>query len=158
MTPAIQLLKKHAVAFSLHPYDHDPTNTHFGEEAAEKLGISLDQTFKTLMVSASGESKPIGVMVLPVSHQLSLKKAAKALGVKKVDLAPLDMAQKTSGYLVGGISPLAQKKALPTWIDESAKHWEHIYISGGKRGLDIALAAHDLAKLTRGQFADLRDE
>ncbi|MBE2895365.1 Cys-tRNA(Pro) deacylase [Pasteurellaceae bacterium HPA106] len=157
MTPAIQLLKKHAIMFTLHPYEHDPNNTHFGEEAAQKLGVSLAQTFKTLMV-AGPDNKPIGVMVLPVSHQLSLKKAAKALGVKKLELAPLDMAQKSSGYLVGGISPLAQKKALPTWIDASAKQWDNIYISGGKRGLDIALAPADLATLTRGQFADLLDE
>ncbi|MBE2898436.1 Cys-tRNA(Pro) deacylase [Pasteurellaceae bacterium TAE3-ERU1] len=156
MTPAIQLLKKRAIAFTLHPYEHDPNNTHFGEEAAQKLGVSLEQTFKTLMVATA--DKPIGVMVLPVSHQLSLKKAAKALGVKKLELAPLDMAQKSSGYLVGGISPLAQKKALPTWIDESAKNWDVIYISGGKRGLDVALRADDLATLTRGQFTDLLDE
>ena len=150
MTPAINLLKKNKCDFKIHKYDHDPECTNFGEEAALKLGLDENQVYKTLLVELT--PKELVVCVLPVANQLSLKEVASAFDVKKAVMANKDEAQKVTGYLLGGISPLGQKKQLKTLLDESVKKYETIFISGGKRGLDIEVKPSDLEKLLRAKI------
>ncbi|UXD86450.1 Cys-tRNA(Pro) deacylase [Thalassolituus hydrocarboniclasticus] len=158
MTPAINSAKKSGIAFKVHEYQHDPAAESYGEEAAEALGLDPALVFKTLLVSLTGHKSTLAVAVLPVTHMLSLKAIAKALGAKKAEMADPKLAERTTGYIVGGISPIGQKKALPTVIDSSAEALTTLNVSAGRRGLEIELSPADLAKLTRAIFAPVTSE
>jgi Cys-tRNA(Pro)/Cys-tRNA(Cys) deacylase len=153
MTPAINLLKKNKCEFKIHKYEHDSECTNYGEEAAQKLGLNENQVFKTLLVELT--PKELAVCVIPVSKQLSLKEVAAIFDVKKAQMANKDEAQKVTGYLLGGISPLGQKKRLKTAIDKSAFNFDTIFVSGGKRGLDIELKAEVIKKLLNTKEANI---
>lgn len=156
MTPAIDLLKKAKAEHRVHSYTHDPKAPSYGLEAAEKLGLDPARVFKTLL--AASEKGELLVAVVPVAGSLDLKALAHAAGVKKADMADPQAAQRATGYLVGGISPLGQKKRLRTFIDESARLHKTIHVSAGRRGLEVELSAAVLAEHTQGQFAAIGRE
>ncbi|WP_445777266.1 Cys-tRNA(Pro) deacylase [Shewanella sp.] len=153
MTPAINMAKKHKIDFKVHEYQHDDSNEAYGLEAAQKLGLPAEQVFKTLVVSLDNQS--LAVAVVPVSAMLSMKLMAKVSGVKKAQMADAAAVERSSGYVLGGVSPLGQKRRLATVIDASARQFECIYVSGGKRGLDISLKPDDLQRLLNAKFADI---
>lgn len=150
MTPATDTVKKAGIEFRIHEYEHDPASRAYGEEAASKLGIEHNRIFKTLVVSA--KSKGLAVALVPVSRQLDLKRIAKALGVKKAAMAEKTDVERATGYVLGGVSPLGQKKKLATLIDASAKTLATLFVSAGRRGMQIELTPGDLCSLTNGRF------
>jgi Cys-tRNA(Pro)/Cys-tRNA(Cys) deacylase len=151
-TPATVALTKAGVAFTVHPYAHSDGAANFGEEAAAALGVDRERIFKTLVVDAGGE---LVVAVVPVARQLDLKALAVAAGAKKAALAEPATAARSTGYVVGGISPLGQRSRLRTFVDRSAEDFETIFVSAGKRGLQVELAARDLLGLTGGTMCTL---
>lgn len=155
MTPAIRLLQKQKITHSVHEYEHDPAAASFGLEAADKLGLDANEVFKTLLAS---DGQAFFVAILPVDCRLNLKKLAAAVGVKKLVMANPADAERVTGYVVGGISPIAQKKRLKTIIHNSAESLDMMYVSGGRRGLDIGLSSGDLAQVLSARFCDITDE
>ncbi len=155
-TPAIAALVAAGVPHEVLRYHHDPRAESFGDEAAAELavtaGVRQAQVFKTLVVAVP---KGLAVAVLPVPSKLSLKAAAAALGVPKATMADPAAAERSTGYVVGGISPLGQRKALPTVVDASALEWDRVLCSAGKRGWDVSLAPTDLIRLTKAVTADI---
>ena len=151
-TPATVSLDRAGVAYTRHTYDHDPAATSYGLEAAAVLGVVPERVFKTLLVDTG---RGLGVGIVPVGGSLDLKAVAAALGVKSVTMAAPDAAERSTGYVVGGISPVGQKRSLPTVLDESALVHETIFVSGGRRGFDIELAPLDLAAVTRAGLAPI---
>jgi Cys-tRNA(Pro)/Cys-tRNA(Cys) deacylase len=145
MTPAVRALEAAGVAFTVHEFEHGQGERDYGRRAAGALGVDHDQVFKTLVVVADGE---LAVAIVPVSGQLSLKAVATALGAKRAELCDPERAERTTGYVVGGISPFGQRKRLATAIDETCELYDTIFVSGGRRGLDLGVAPADLVAVT----------
>ncbi|MGW5345818.1 Cys-tRNA(Pro) deacylase [Streptomyces sp. HUAS TT3] len=151
-TPAIVALTAAGADFTTHAYEHDPAHPSYGQEAAEAMGVSPDQVFKTLVTDADGV---LTVAVVPVSGSLDLKALASAVGAKKAVMADPSLAERTTGYVVGGISPLGQRKRLRTVVDSSAEGHPTICVSAGRRGLEVELTPATLAALTAATLAPI---
>jgi Cys-tRNA(Pro)/Cys-tRNA(Cys) deacylase len=156
MTPAIKFLEKAKVSFRLHEYSHDPAAESYGLEAAEKLGIDAGRVFKTLVVML--DAKEFAVAIIPVSSLLSMKNIAKAAVAKKAAMADKVAVERITGYVLGGVSPLGQKRLLRTFIDKSANQYDTIFVSAGRRGLEVELQPQVFVQLLRAGFADLSQE
>ncbi len=152
-TPAMRELEAAGVTFTVHEFHHDPGSRNYGLEAAAAIGVEPERVFKTLVAVLDGREQVVGIV--PVSGQLSLKELAAAFGAKRAEMCPPDVAERITGYVVGGISPLGQKKRLRTAIDETCILFDTILVSGGKRGLDIELAPDTLITQLDATLADL---
>lgn len=155
MTPAISIAKQRGLDYQLHEYTHDNSVSAYGLEAAEKLGATVEQVFKTLVVAT--DSGTLAVAIVPVNTTLNVKKMAKVLGCKKVQMAEPKQVERSTGYVLGGVSPLGQKKRLTTIIDSSSQDQASIYVSAGRRGLEIELSAKQLAAALDARFEDITD-
>ncbi len=151
-TPATALLVKQKVAHQVHEYAHDPRSESYGTEASELLGLPAERVFKTLVAEVDGR---LTVGVVPVAGQLDLKALAAAAGGKRAQMADPKAAERATGYVVGGISPLGQRRRLPTVVDESASAFPTVYVSAGRRGLQIELDPADLVRLTGATLAGI---
>ena len=149
-TPATVALAAAGIAFTGHAYEHDTANTNFGLEAATALGLDPAQVFKTLLADVDGA---LTVAIVPVTGKLDLKALASAVGGKKAEMADPRVAERKTGYVVGGISPIGQKTRHVTVLDETAELFDTIFVSGGRRGFDIELAPSDLLAITGGSIA-----
>ena len=152
-TPAIEMAERAGVPIRVHSFDHDPEATSYGMEAAAALGVDAARVFKTLVASVDGASW--AVAIVPADARLNLKALAATAGGKKAELAEPARAESLTGYVVGGISPLGQRRLLPTFIDESARLFDTIFVSAGRRGLDLEIAPADLIALTAARTAAL---
>lgn len=151
-TPATALLVKQRVPHTVHTYDHDPRHPSYGTEASQTLGVPAERVFKTLVAEVDGA---LTVGVVPVGAQLDLKALAEAVGGKRARLAELAAAERATGYVAGGISPLGQRKRLPVVVDASAREFATVFCSGGRRGLEIELAPADLVRLADATVAPI---
>lgn len=152
-TPATVTLDRAGVDYQVRTYEHDPSVENYGMEAAHELGVDPSRVFKTLLVDSGDRALAVGVV--PVDCQLDLKALAAALGVKKVTMADPALAERVTGYVVGGISPIGQKKRLPMVLDDSAVHCSTVLVSGGRRGFDIEVAPSDLLAVTGANTAPI---
>lgn len=150
MTPAINFLEKQKIVFSTHLYEVGSSTESYGLEAAHGLKVSPEIIFKTLVVSI--QNNKYAVAIIPVSQKLSMKSLAKAVGAKKAEMADGEDVERMTGYVLGGVSPLGQKKRFMTVIDESAKDKTTVYISGGKRGLEIEISPEALCKCLSARY------
>ena len=154
-TPATVLLTAAKVEFALHPYEVSPDAPNYGALVAQALGVAPESLFKTLIAEVDGA---LTVAVVPVTGELDLKALAAAVGGKRAALAERAAAERSSGYVRGGISPLGQRRALPTVVDDSARALPSMYVSAGRRGLQVSLAPDDLIRLTAATTAPIRAE
>ncbi|MFI6510745.1 Cys-tRNA(Pro) deacylase [Streptosporangium sp. NPDC050855] len=151
-TPATVALTQAGTDFTLHPYEHDANAQAYGEEAADALGVPYERIFKTLVAEVEGG---LAVAVVPVAGKLDLKAFAAALGSKRAAMADAAKVERVTGYVVGGISPLGQRRLLPTVVDASALEFETIYFSAGRRGLQIETSPAELVRLTKAVTAPI---
>ena len=149
-TPATAALMRAGIGYTVHTYEHDPATPSYGLEAAQVLGLDPRRVLKTLCVSVDGR---LSVGIVPVSRQLDLKALAAAVGGKKAVMADPAEAERVTGYVVGGISPIGQKRTLPTVLDESATAYPTVFVSGGRRGMDLELSPADLVAVTEARTA-----
>jgi Cys-tRNA(Pro)/Cys-tRNA(Cys) deacylase len=156
MTPAVKAAEKAGIAFTLHRYEHDAEAEAFGLEAAEKLGVAPERMFKTLI--AQIDAKQLVMVLVPVAARLDLKKLANLAEGKKADLASPAAAERATGYVIGGISPLGGRKQLPVFIDHTVANHATIFVSAGQRGLQMELTPEDLIRLTSGTTAHVTVE
>jgi Cys-tRNA(Pro)/Cys-tRNA(Cys) deacylase len=157
-TPATVALTAAGVAFTEHAYVHDPRAAAYGLEAAAALGVEADRVFKTLLIELDadqGGRGELAVGIVPVTARLDLKRAAAALGGRRAVMADPAVAERRTGYVVGGISPLGQRSAHRTVVDETVELWDTVFVSGGRRGLDVELSPADLVRLTGAVVADI---
>ncbi len=152
-TPALVVLDAAAVPYRLHEFEADPTKRGFGQAAAMALGVELDRVFKTLIATIDDHDHVVAIV--PVNGQLSLKELAAAVSGKRAEMCPPETAERLTGYVVGGISPFGQKRALPVVIDETCVLFDSIFVSGGRRGLDIEIAPDDLITLLGAMTAPI---
>jgi len=153
MTPAINTAEQARIIYTVHEYAHDPTAVSYGLEAAEALGLEPARVFKTLLVSLQGGQATLAVGIVSVDRQLDLKAIAAAAGSKKAAMADPKEAERATGYVLGGISPLGQKRRLLTIVDDTAMNFETVYVSAGRRGLEIELSPSDLVRLSGAHVA-----
>ncbi len=153
MTPAIDKAKKAKIDYNVHEYTHDPASKSYGLEAAEKMGVSENRVFKTLVVRLDNNKLAVGI--IPVSAMLNMKRMAKAAGAKKAAMATPADVERSTGYVLGGVSPLGQKKRLKTIVDLSVRNAPTVYVSAGRRGLEIELKPEDLIRLVDAELAEI---
>jgi Cys-tRNA(Pro)/Cys-tRNA(Cys) deacylase len=152
-TPALRAALQAGIEHRVHAYEHDPAAASYGLEAAERLGVAPERVFKTLVCDVDGVG--LAVAVVPVAATLDLKTMARAAGGKRAVMAPTSEAERATGYVVGGISPVGQRRRLPTIVDASAEGLETMFVSGGRRGLELELTPEDLLSLTAGTLAPI---